>query len=152
MNPTPSDAPEPRFFSFEEANRTLPLVRRIVEDITDLYREMEPVLARYRSLPADQKSGEPGRALEAQAGARAEEVDALVHELHELGCHFKGFQDGLVDWYSYYAGRPVFLCWKLGEPEIAYWHQVDAGFAGRQPILPSQRSAFRSTRGRDGSG
>ena len=48
-----------------------------------------------------------------------------------------------MDWYSYYAGRPVFLCWKLGEPEIAYWHQVDAGFMGRQPILPTERGAFQ---------
>lgn len=103
-----------RFFSLEEANRQLPLVRRIVEDILDRH--------------------------EAHA---ADEVHALVDELHQLGCHFKGFGEGLVDWYSYYAGRPVFLCWKLGEPEIAYWHQVDAGFMGRQPILPTERDAFQ---------
>lgn len=103
-----------RFFSLEEANRQLPLVRRIVEDILD----------RHQAHDAD-------------------EVQALVDELHQLGCHFKGFREGLVDWYSYYAGRPVFLCWKLGESEIAHWHQVDAGFMGRQPILPTERHAFR---------
>lgn len=103
-----------RFFSLEEANRQLPLVRRIVADIVD----------RHEAHDRD-------------------ELQALVDELHQLGCHFKGFQEGLVDWYSYYAGRPVFLCWKLGEPEIAYWHQVDAGFMGRQPILPTQRDAFQ---------
>ena len=114
MTALPPGLSDVRFFDLEEANRQLPLVRRIVEDI----------LAQYR------------------AGNR-EEVQALVDELHDLGCHFKGFGEGLVDWYSYYAGRPVFLCWKLGEPEIAYWHQTDAGFAGRQPILPGQRDAFR---------
>lgn len=103
-----------RFFSLEEANRQLPLVRRIVADIVD----------RHEAHDRD-------------------ELQTLVDELHQLGCHFKGFQEGLVDWYSYYAGRPVFLCWKLGEPEIAYWHQVDAGFMGRQPILPTQRDAFQ---------
>lgn len=70
------------------------------------------------------------------------ELEELVAELHELGCLFKGVQEGLVDWYSRYAGRPVFLCWKLGEPEIEWWHQLDAGFIGRQPILPDQREAF----------
>lgn len=114
MSPSP-EATETRFFSLEEANRQLPLVRRIVADIMAQYRE-----------------------------GNGQEVQELVDELHDLGCFFKGFQDGLVDWYSYYAGRPVFLCWKLGEPEIAYWHQVDAGFDGRQPILPDQRDAFRS--------
>jgi hypothetical protein len=109
------DAQQPRTFSLEEANRTLPLVRRIVEDIVEQHRE-----------------------------GSLDEVRGLVEELQELGCWFKGFDEGLVDWYSYYAGRRVFLCWKLGEPEIAWWHQVDAGFMGRQPILPNQRDRFRA--------
>lgn len=111
---------EPRFFSYDEANRTLPLVRRIVDDIMEQYRQ-----------------------LSTGGASDPEPLEALVRELHDLGCHFKGFQVGLVDWYSLYADRPVLLCWKAGEPEIAWWHQVDAGFAGRQPILPSQRHAFR---------
>lgn len=111
----PTENRDVRFFSLEEANRQLPLVRRIVEDI-----------------------------LEQHEAGNADEVQALVEELQELGCFFKGFSEGLVDWYSYYADRPVFLCWKLGEREIGYWHQVDAGFMGRQPILPTQREAFRS--------
>lgn len=115
--PEPPSAPQDiRYFSLEEANRTLPLVRRIVRDIVERH------------------------------GAGDEEaLRELIAELHELGCYFKGFQEGLVDWYSYYAGRPVLLCWKLGEPEIGWWHQVDAGFIGRQPILPDQRHAFRSS-------
>jgi hypothetical protein len=114
---TDGDRGAVRYFSLEEANRTLPLVRRIVEDILAEQRDEAP---------------------------RPEALAELVEELTDLGCLFKGLQDGLVDWYSHYAGRPVFLCWKHGEPEIAWWHQIDAGFAGRQPILPSQRSAFRA--------
>jgi hypothetical protein len=147
VNAHRTDAPEPRFFSLEEASRMLPLVRRIVEDITVHYRALEPVVSRFRGLTAGQRGGNRGRALEAEAESKTAEIDDLVRELHELGCHFKGFDDGLVDWYSYYAGRPVFLCWKLGEPAIEWWHQIDTGYAGRQPILPSQRSAFRSTPG-----
>lgn len=116
--PAPADPSEPRFFSFQEANRTLPLVRRIVEDI----------MAEYRA-----------------GGRDTDHLTDLVAELHELGCHFKGFGEGLVDWYSYYQGRPVLLCWKAGEPEIEWWHEVDAGFAGRQPLPHSERDAFRSS-------
>jgi hypothetical protein len=124
-----SDA-QPRFFTYDDANRTLPLVRRIVEDILEQYRELEPLVA-------------AGDRNAAEVRQRAQAIDDLVAELHALGCRFKGFSDGLVDWYSRYAGRTVLLCWKHGEPEIAWWHQLDAGFAGRQPILPGQREAFR---------
>jgi hypothetical protein len=117
MTSLPPGPPNARFFSLEEADRTLPLVRRIVEDIVEQHGE----------------------------GA-TEQVRGLIEELQDLGCYFKGLEEGLVDWYSYYAGRPVFLCWKLGEPRIEWWHQVDAGFMGRQPILPTQREAFRSER------
>ena len=142
----PKIADDVRFFSLEEANRTLPLVRRIAEDIREGYQQLQPTLARYSGLPADQRREPVGRELKAEVDRRTAELEELVGELRELGCHFKGFDEGLVDWYSLYAGRPVLLCWKLGEPEIGWWHQVDAGFMGRQPILDSQRDAFSSTR------
>lgn len=125
----------------------LPLVRRIVEDIGAQWRELEPRLEGYRALVPGAAESAAARELKAEVDARAAAIDELVGELHDLGCLFKGFGEGLVDWYSLYAGRPVFLCWKLGEPEIGWWHQVDAGFAGRQPILDSQRSAFRGGAG-----
>lgn len=118
MSPTSPDASDPRFFSFEDANRTLPLVRRIVADIMEEYRSNDTDTQRLRSL---------------------------VSELHDLGCFFKGFDEGLVDWYSYHDGRPVLLCWKHDETEIEWWHHLDAGFAGRQRIVPSERSAFRAS-------
>lgn len=121
----------------------LPLVRRIVEDIAAHWQALEPRIVRLRALPLAARRTANGKALKEELEARAAEMEYLVSELQDLGCYFKGFQEGLVDWYSLYAGRPVFLCWKLGEPELAWWHQVDTGFAGRQPILDSQRGAFR---------
>lgn len=135
----PEPGQDPRFFSLEEAERMLPLVRRIVDDIVEQFESVEPLVARYNEDP------DGGADLRAQIESRSDHLDELIAELHELGCLFKGPRAGLVDWYSYYVGRPVFLCWKRGEQGIGFWHQVDAGFAGRQPILDSQRSAFRST-------
>lgn len=121
----------------------LPLVRRIVADIGEQWRELEPLMARWQALPAALRVGASAGEMKAGLDARTAAVDELVGELQELGCYFKGFQEGLVDWYSLYAGRAVFLCWKAGEEEIAWWHQIDAGFSGRQPIPASQRGAFR---------
>lgn len=140
----PDEYPDVRFFSLEEANRTLPYVRRVVQDIVEEYRQVEPLLTWLKALPAEARDGARAKEVKAEVAARAESLDALVQELHRIGCQFKGFREGLVDWLSLYAGRPVLLCWKLGEEEIEHWHQLDAGFIGRQRIPPSQREAFRS--------
>ena len=142
---TPEQSDTQRYFSLEEANRMLPLVRRIVEDILAQWEAVEPLIASWQGLPPQERQEPAGRSLKADLDERTAALDALVSELQELGCHFKGFREGLVDWYSLYAGRPVFLCWKQGEETIGWWHQVDAGFNGRQPILDSQRDAFRSS-------
>jgi len=55
-------------------------------------------------------------------------------ELEEIGCVFKGFEEGLVDFYGQLDGREMFWCWKQGEERISHWHELEAGFAGRQPI------------------
>ena len=62
------------------------------------------------------------------------EIDGYMGELVELGVMFKGFDAGLVDFPGFMDGRPVFLCWQLGEDSVKYWHEEDAGFAGRQPL------------------
>lgn len=66
---------------------------------------------------------------EAAAGLRS-----LIEQVQELGCLVKDLDMGLVDFPTSFQGREVYLCWKLGEPSIAFWHGVDEGFAGRKPI------------------
>jgi hypothetical protein len=134
-----------RFFSWEEANRTLPLVRRIVGDIRRAHEELQPVRERFRRLvESNREAGPEARALRRELDDRARRLNAFVDELQEVGCHFKGFDEGLVDYYSMRDGRPVLLCWRHGEPEIAYWHDIDGGFAGRRSIAVDERDSFRS--------
>ena len=132
-----------RFFSLEEANRTLPLVRRIVRDIRDEYRELQPPLRRFQSLDSDAETSQEGRRLRSELDARTERLNGYLQELLDLGCQFKGFDDGLVDYHAMLEGRPVLLCWKLGEPEIGWWHEIDAGFAGRQRIDEAVRTRLQ---------
>jgi hypothetical protein len=77
------------------------------------------------------------RAIELQLNAErlAQEIERFVAELEALGVQFKGFDLGLVDFPSERDGRPVLLCWKLNEPAVAHWHEVEDGFAGRQPLM-----------------
>jgi hypothetical protein len=64
-------------------------------------------------------------------------IDALkveVKALDDAGCLVKDIDEGIVDWYANRGNRDVLLCWKLGEKQVTYWHDLDSGFAGRRPI------------------
>jgi hypothetical protein len=127
-----------RSFTVDEANRMLPLVRRIVSDaVRDYWRWQDKVrdfeVAALRSSP-DQPD-EVAEQLQGEATRLAEEIDGYLGELAELGVLFKGFDTGLVDFPGEVEGRPVLLCWQLGEEDVKFWHEENAGFIGRQ-LLP----------------
>jgi hypothetical protein len=124
-----------KLFSVEEANRTLPLVSRIVGDIVTQYAIWRDRVQQFDVLQASVNAEHPEpRAVELQAelDALAREIDGYVRELTALGVEFKGFDMGLVDFPGELNGRPVYLCWRLGEPAVEHWHELEAGFAGRQ--------------------
>ena len=155
-----------KVFTLEEATRTLPLVRRILSDIVDAYKEIKSLRDRLRAhrgadardrdpeedtgfpeaIPAEGRpSVEGGEAaletgtlktgsLEERMQLRVNEIEGFLQELEAIGCECKDFRSGLVDFPAFLAGRVVYLCWKLGELEIAHWHEVDAGFRGRQSV------------------
>jgi hypothetical protein len=128
-----------KLYTVQEANRTLPLVRRIVDDIVGSYvrwqhtvREFEIVSAGVRAEQPDERA----TTLQNDAQRLASEIAGFVRELEQLGVEFKGYDLGLVDFPSQMGDRTVYLCWRLGEPDVRYWHELDGGFAGRQPIEP----------------
>jgi hypothetical protein len=63
-----------------------------------------------------------------------EKFDALIHEIQSSGVLIKDINLGLLDFPALRSGQEVYLCWKYGEGEIAFWHEIEAGFAGRRPI------------------
>jgi hypothetical protein len=138
-----------RVFTVEQANRTLPLVKRIVEDIVREHRrwqekilELELVsstaaaaaVAAERSAPSPSSADERVAAIERDAMAIARDIDTFERELEELGIVLKDRRMGLIDFPGEIGGRTVWLCWRLGEPAVQYWHDLDAGYAGRQPL------------------
>jgi hypothetical protein len=128
-----------RIFTVEEANRTLPLVSKIVADLVrehelweDKVREFE--LATVGSTPEHPDAIAELLQMEAQRLAR--DIEGYIRELNDLGVICKGMDTGLVDFRGELDGREVYYCWKLGEPSVQYWHEIDAGFVGRQRLHP----------------
>jgi hypothetical protein len=142
----PTAGKKRKYFTVEEANKALPLVRMIVGDIVRQCRVVEDLQERLSSVPKDRRR--PSKNLyseelaQSQAELDAEEtkLTTYLEELRGLGVEFKG-PDGLCDFYSRMGGRDVFLCWRLGEPEVLYWHDLDAGYTGRQLLTAHASSS-----------
>lgn len=131
------NAAERDVWTLERANKALPLVQRITEDLVMSYRHWQALVERFElaSLGSSGTQADPAAELlarEVQQAAR--EVQACLGELNELGIECKGMEQGLIDFPGERNGEPVYWCWMRGEREVAHWHTRDAGFAGRQPI------------------
>ena len=130
-------------FTIDQANRALPLVRRIVQDIVDEYARWQAlvkdldVLAASSARSAQWAPASEIARLQHDIQHAARTIDGYVRELTELGIEMKGLDVGLVDFPGEIDGRRVYLCWRLGEPAVSHWHELDAGFAGRQPLAPN---------------
>jgi hypothetical protein len=131
-----------RLFTPEEANAALPDVRRLAERMV---AERRALVALGEELEAVQEliggnggSLDPGRVGELQeAVARgAAGLAGVVDEIQELGVQVKDLDRGLVDFPARHpeSGDTVLLCWELGEPDVAHWHDLEEGFAGRKPL------------------
>jgi hypothetical protein len=136
----PESTKPARVFTVREANAMLPLVRAITSDLVQLSREVIERHQRVEHLKAgrDITAGDPYddelRQIEEELEKDRRRLHEYVEELRQLGVEPKSGVDGLVDFPSMRDGRLVYLCWKLGEPSIGYWHELEAGYAGRQPL------------------
>ena len=123
---------ERRTFTVEQANRMLPLVRRIVEDLVVAHGAWQQSVGQFEI--ASSSNVADAERFQRETERLAREIDGYLRELAELGVEVKGFEQGLIDFPSEFNGRPVYLCWKLGETSVAHWHDVDAGFAGHKQL------------------
>lgn len=135
-----------RVYSVEQAERTLPYVSRIVQDIVTHHARWRELLG-DTELPAAFSTAErpDPRALsgERELRALALALDDFRRELAALGIELKDPARGLVDFPAVLDGRPVYLSWRLGEPRVAYWHERGSVFGGRRRLAlagPAARS------------
>ncbi len=115
-----------KYFTPAEANRTLPLVKKIVRDILNDAFQMQTI---SETIADDIESNSEFKQLTIN-------LSGYVRELEEIGCSYKdwNFQFGLVDFPSIINGEEVLLCWRSDEDEILFYHGINDGFAGRKPI------------------
>jgi hypothetical protein len=123
----------PQPFTLKQANALLPEIRPLVRKILALRAEilsMQPDV-----WPVVEKAaGNGGRKAASEIVRQFDEVDQAVRQIQSRGILIKDINTGLVDFPSNRDGREVYLCWKYDEPEIRYWHEINDGFAGRQPL------------------
>jgi len=130
-----------RLFSVDDANAMLPLVRAIAVDLVELSRAVIDRRQRMTLLtggrdidgedPYSQELAQVQREIEQDVGV----LQGYVEELRQLGVEPRDASEGIIDFPALLDGRDVHLCWKYDEAEVCHWHEVGAGFAGRQPLF-----------------
>ena len=131
---------EERYFTVEEANEALAEVRPLTEELVAHRRALVELQERQAAvttrIAGNGGNVEPSELQEVQ-DRLDEEVAGIarcVARIHELGALVKDLDDGLVDFPARRGDEDVLLCWRLGEPEIEFWHGLDEGFSGRRPL------------------
>ncbi len=130
--------PRKKYFTVDEANATLPLLRSILRDVTALaydLRERDQRRLRLESSGgSDAAHAEEVQRIYAELERDQDRLREYVGELKDLNVELKDFFVGLVDFPCWMDDHEVYLCWKLDEPAVTHWHEIDAGFAGRQQL------------------
>jgi hypothetical protein len=133
----------PRYFTLSEARRHLPAIGSAMREGIDARKILEVAERDHRSQ-AERIMYSGGCAVNLEAAAQTRErrdlssakLKRIFESFEELGCIVKDLDIGLVDFPALYHGQEVYLCWRLGETDIRFWHGIDEGFAGRRAIDP----------------
>jgi hypothetical protein len=133
-----------RYYTLDEVNQLLPTLQAGFGRVMQIRAQLKTL---YRSLdargfaPTDEHfavvlPGAPPDVVRDRASFKGL-VETLKEELSTVqstGCMIKDIETGLVDWFAEKDGREVFLCWRFGEPEVGFWHDLDSGYGGRRPV------------------
>ena len=123
----------PRLFTVEEANALLPRLRKLLGDVAlhrDAMREKAPHLQPILESAGANGGGRVG----SEYGVEAYKLYLAISRIRELGVILKDLDMGLLDFPHERDGRLVFLCWHPPEERISFWHELEAGYPGRQPL------------------
>jgi hypothetical protein len=123
----------PKYYTLKEANETLHIVRPMLKEMMEIG---EKIRARQPELWAmvQKSAGNGGNPELSRLLVEFDHLDALLHQIQDMGIEVKDLTIGLIDFVGLKDGREIYLCWKYGEGEIQFWHEIEAGFAGRQLI------------------
>jgi len=122
-----------QYFTLQQANEVLNIIRPLMDEVQAIREKI--ISTQPEAWNAIEKSvGNGGSRALSQIVQDFEKLDLLVHQILDTGVLIKDVNIGLLDFPAFKDGREVYLCWQYGEGEIAFWHEIEAGYAGRQPI------------------
>ena len=138
MNATSRPKKKKKHYTLDEANAMLPLLRAILRDVTTLANELrdryERLVRLQQAKGLDKAHEEEVQQLLAEFERGQERMREYEQELEKLGVELKDYYTGLIDFRHLRDGKEVYLCWRLGEEEVAHWHDLNAGFSGRKKL------------------
>lgn len=134
-----------KYFNRKEAEELLPMIGQFLEDarkqkriLDSITAEISHATARIMMLGGSLPPFAELNRKKSQCDKVSEQLAQTIDEIQQTGCLVKDLDSGLVDFPSLRKGEEVYLCWKLGEARIEYWHGIEEGFAGRKPLDESQ--------------
>ena len=137
-----------RFYAIDEANAALPELERILGALRAQREELIPARDRLIELTpqdgaATPEAEEEARLVRLRMQGLIDQMQAGVARLVDLEITLRDIKDGLIDFPALVSGRPIWLCWRLGEPAVEHWHSHDEGFSSRRPLeeLPAGRGS-----------
>lgn len=143
INPKWSLKMEKTLFSLDDANALIPFLTAQMTRLKALKAELDDILAENEGVDVEtllksEKLGPEDMALRQKLESLGDEINDVIYEIQDKGAVVKDLEQGLVDFFCELKGQTVFLCWKLGESEIRFWHGVNEGFGQRKSLLERQ--------------
>jgi hypothetical protein len=122
-----------RTFTLEEANALVPEIAKLIDELIQVRDQLANLGSQLQSL-IGHADGNGGNKTGSEYALTLSHFNARLSFFQDLGCELKDLDQGLVDFPSYRDGKLVYLCWKRGEDRVHFWHDIDTGFTGRQPL------------------
>jgi hypothetical protein len=135
----------PRLFTVDEANALLPAVRVLMERIQENIQRLKnqsKIVIRDQQLDPEAADFMDRLQENSEIARLVSEVKDGVEQIQSYGCICKGAEQGLIDFPCLLGAEVVYLCWQQGEPAVSYWHPIEAGFAGRRPLLDVEKTGL----------
>lgn len=123
----------PKYYTPAEANNLLEIVRPMVGELMEIGERIRARQPEIWSV-VEKSAGNGGNPELSKMLPDFDRLDAILHRLQDMDIAVKDLAAGLIDFLAVKDGRAIYLCWKYGEGSIQFWHEIEAGFAGRQPI------------------
>jgi len=122
-----------KYYTPREANEALTVVRPMLKELMQIGERIRVYQPEFWSV-VQKSAGNGGNPALSKLLPDFDRLDALLHKILDMGIEVKDLTSGLIDFVALHDGREVYLCWKYDEDSIQFWHEIDAGFSGRQFI------------------